>query len=354
MDIGIFLLQQMRERSTTAAAVVGETIEQTVLAEQLGFDVVWFAEHHFANLGICPSPLLIAAHAAARTSRVRLGPGVVVLPFYNPMRLVDEVAYVDVLSGGRLLLGVGSGSHKHEFAGLGIPIAEARARFEEVLDVVDQARETGRVAYDGKHVQVAPTDLPLRSIQQPVPLYLAGLAKDPVMVARVAAKDYTPFVSAMWMPSAAVAAIRAPYDAARAAIGRPLGRFAIQRLMFVTDDKAEAREAAERAIHTHRIVASLKAGTGIFSDGHVAEVAHAGDPTVDDVLGKAMIGPADHCLALLREDLAQVRPDHLSLFMNFGGMDHRKVVRSMERFAREVMPQLRGSAPLSDRGVAAT
>ncbi|MGE0723076.1 MAG: LLM class flavin-dependent oxidoreductase [Alphaproteobacteria bacterium] len=353
MEIGVFLLQQMRERSTGPAGVVAETIEQTVLAEQLGFDVVWFAEHHFANLGMCPSPLLAAAHAAARTRRVKLGTGVVVLPFYNPMRLVDEIAYVDVLSGGRLVLGVGSGSHRHEFDGLGVPIAEARRRFEEVLDVVDQAREAGRVALEGEHVRVAPTDLPLTPIQRPIPLYLAGLARDAAMVERVAARDYTPFVSAMWMPSAAVAAVRAPYDAARARIGRPPGRFAIQRLVFVTDDPAEAREAAERAIYTHRIVASLKAGTGAFDRGYVGETPHAGDPTPEDVLDKAMIGPAERCIAMLREDIRVVRPSHLSLFMGFGGMDHRRVVRSMERFMREVAPHLRAEAS-SDRSAAAT
>ena len=342
MKIGLFILQQMRDPSVAPARVVGDAIAQAVLAEELGFDTVWFAEHHFANLGMCPSPLLVAANAAARTSRIRLGTGVVVLPFYNPMRLVDEIAYVDLLSGGRLDLGIGSGSHQHEFAGLGIPIAEARERFGEALDIVDMALETGRVSYQGRHVQVDDAWLPLRPAQQPVPIYLAGLAKDPAMVARVVARNYTPFVSAMWMPAAAVAAVRAPFDAARRAAGRdPAAEpFAIQRLVYVTDDRADAEDAARRAIYTHRLVAALKAGTGRFEDGYVAEVATAHDPTPDEVLAKAMIGPPERIIAMLQQDMAAVGPSHLSLFMNFGGMEHARVGRSMTRFMAEVRPNL--------------
>ncbi|MCC7274321.1 MAG: LLM class flavin-dependent oxidoreductase [Alphaproteobacteria bacterium] len=342
MEIGLFLLQQMRERTVPAAQVVRETIDQAVLAEALGFHTVWFAEHHFANLGMCPSPLLMAAHAAARTTRIRLGTGVVVLPFYNPMRLVDEVAYVDVLSGGRLTLGVGSGSHRHEFAGLGVPIAEARARFEEALDVVDLALAGDRVEYRGRFVDVPPTHLPLRPLQTRLPVYLAGLAKDPAMVERVARRGYTPFLSAMWMPAAAVAAVRAPFDAARRAAGREAGTgaFAIQRLVYVTDDKADASDAAERALFTHRIVAGLKAGTGRFAGGYVEEEAHPGDPTVDEILAKAMIGPPERIVALLQDDMTEVAPSHLSLFMSFGGLDHGRVAHSMQRFADEVLPHL--------------
>ncbi|MGE0718811.1 MAG: LLM class flavin-dependent oxidoreductase [Alphaproteobacteria bacterium] len=343
MEIGLFLLQQMRGREMPASRVVGETIEQAVLAEQLGFHTVWFAEHHFANLGMCPSPLLMAAHAAARTTRIRIGTGVVVLPFYNPMRLVDEIAYVDVLSGGRLTLGVGSGSHRHEFAGLGVPIAEARARFEEALDVLDIGLAGDSIEYHGRYVDVPQSFLPLRPIQKPMPLYLAGLAKDPAMVARVARRGYVPFLSAMWMPAAAVAAVRATYDDARRAIGLDPAAcpFAIQRLVHVAEDPADARDVAERAIFTHRIVAALKAGNGRFDGGYVQEDAHPGDPTPEDVLAKAMIGPPERIAALLQEDIDLVGPTHLSLFMSFGGLEHRRVRRSMERFAREVLPLLR-------------
>ncbi|BBK32261.1 alkanesulfonate monooxygenase SsuD/methylene tetrahydromethanopterin reductase-like flavin-dependent oxidoreductase (luciferase family) [Stella humosa] len=342
MEIGLFILQQMRDPSVPAGRVVGDAIAQTVLAEELGFDTVWFAEHHFANLGMCPSPLLMAAHAAARTSRIRLGTGVVVLPFYNPMRLADEVAYVDQLSGGRLSLGIGSGSHRHEFSGLGVPIAEARARFGEALDVLDMALDHDRVEYQGRFVQVPETFLPLRPVQQPVPIFLAGLAKDPAMIERVARRRYTPFVSAMWMPAAAVAAIRAPYDAARKAAGRDpaVEPFAIQRLLYVTDDRADAEDAARRAIYTHRVVAALKAGQGRFADGYVEEVATDHDPSVEDVLSKALIGPPERLVEMLRQDVAEIGPSHLSLFMNFGGMEHARVARSMERFAREVRPHL--------------
>lgn len=347
MEIGLFLLQQMRDRSVPASRVIGDAMAQAVLAEELGFDTVWFAEHHFANLGMCPSPLLAAGHAAARTKRIRLGTGVVVLPFYNPMRLVDEIAYVDHLSGGRLTVGIGSGSHRHEFAGLGIPITEARARFGEVLDVLDLALEDGEVEYHGRFVSVPQTQLPLRPLQGRVPIYLAGMAKEPEMVERAVRRHYTPFVSAMWMPASAVARIRAPFDAARRAAGRDWTRepFAIQRLVYVTDDAADAADAAARAIYTHRLVAHLKAGTGRFDGGYVADDATDHDPTPEEVLDKAMIGPADRIIQMLQQDMAEVGPSHLSLFMNFGGMEHARVARSMERFMADVRPYVESARP---------
>src|SRR3954462_15517696 len=102
MDFGIFNIMQQRDPAKSAKQVFDEAIEQTIVAEQLGFGHAWDAEHHFSNYSLCPSPLMMCAHMAGRTGRIRLGTAVVVAPLYMPARLLTEIGMVDTLSNGRL------------------------------------------------------------------------------------------------------------------------------------------------------------------------------------------------------------------------------------------------------------
>ena len=116
-----------------------QTIEQVVFAEQLGFDAVWISEHHFLEDGYCPSLLAVAAHIAARTSRMRIGTSVLLLPFHDPLRVAEDAATVDILSGGRLDLGIGLGYRAEEFEVFGVPRRQRPSRFEESLAILRQA-----------------------------------------------------------------------------------------------------------------------------------------------------------------------------------------------------------------------
>ena len=109
MDFGVFNLLQHRDRSKSPHQVIEEALSHTRLAEELGFGRVWFAEHHFSNYSLCPSPLIFCAQAAAMTKRIRVGSAVRILPLHEPARVIAEIALVDTLSGGRLDVGVGSG-----------------------------------------------------------------------------------------------------------------------------------------------------------------------------------------------------------------------------------------------------
>jgi len=119
MHLGYFGLMGYRERGKSPHAVFQEHIEQVIHADQLGFEIAWFAEHHFSNYCICPSPLLMAARCAGVTRRILLAPGVVVAPLYDPARLLAEIGMVDCLADGRLVLGLGSGYQPYEFERFG-------------------------------------------------------------------------------------------------------------------------------------------------------------------------------------------------------------------------------------------
>src|SRR5438128_5616640 len=126
MEYGIFNLMGSREADKPTAQVFGEVAEQTRLADELGYTIAWFAEHHFSNYCLCASPLMMVAHCASITKRIRLGTAVVVLPLYNPARLAAEIATADALSNGRLMLGICAGYQPYDFERLGTDIAQNR------------------------------------------------------------------------------------------------------------------------------------------------------------------------------------------------------------------------------------
>ena len=109
MDFGHFSLMGYREKDYSTERIFSEHLEQVKHADRLGFEIAWFAEHHFSNYCVCPSPLMMAAACASATTNIRLGTAVIVTPLYHPARVLAEIGMVDSLSGGRLVLGVGSG-----------------------------------------------------------------------------------------------------------------------------------------------------------------------------------------------------------------------------------------------------
>jgi alkanesulfonate monooxygenase SsuD/methylene tetrahydromethanopterin reductase-like flavin-dependent oxidoreductase (luciferase family) len=346
MTFGLFSLATWRDGSGPVENNIGGIIEQVEKADELGFDIAWFAEHHFSNLCICPSPLLIAAHCAARTKRIRMGTAVLVLPFYNPMRLIDEIAYVDILSDGRLVLGVGTGNQEYEAQRLGLSLADARTRFLETLDIIELSFGGGPVSYSGKIFNVPPTPLPLRSSgRPPLPIYLAGLHRDAGIMKRCAEKGYVPFVAAPLMPTAAVAAMRDVYAAAYGAAGKDPARmpFALQRSIYVTENRSDALDAAERLRYVQRLIHGAHHPNAPFDGPYIRELPAPNEDPVEAIVDKAVIGDPAHCIARLVKDIEVLRPTHLSCVLDFGGLPQGKVLKSMERFAAEVMPHIKAA-----------
>src|SRR5712692_1204416 len=174
MEFGIFNLMGAREADKSAALVFGEVAEQTRLADQLGYATAWFAEHHFSNYCVCASPLMMLAHCAAMTQKIRLGTAVLVLPLYNPARLAAEIATADALSQGRLSLGIGSGYQPYEFDRFGVDLKQNLEMTEEFCDILERALTQDFVSYDGKHYKLPETHIPARTVQRPVPVWVAG------------------------------------------------------------------------------------------------------------------------------------------------------------------------------------
>src|SRR3954447_24890038 len=143
MDFGIFNLMGSREPDKPAAQVFSEVAEQTRRADELGYGIAWFAEHHFSNYCLCASPLMMVSHCAGITRNIRLGTAVVVVPLYNPARLVAEIATADAMSNGRLMLGIGAGYQPYEFERFGVDLKQNLEMTNEFAEILALALNPG-------------------------------------------------------------------------------------------------------------------------------------------------------------------------------------------------------------------
>ena len=149
--------------------------------DRTGYDCVWLAEHHFNTYSVCPSINVMATHVAAHTERLRIGMAVSLAAFYNPLRLAEEVAMVDVLSGGRVNWGAGRGFDRTEFEAFEVPVAESSDRFRESVEIVLAAWRDERVSYEGKFWRYDGVEVLPKPLQTPhPPVWLAATSPDSI------------------------------------------------------------------------------------------------------------------------------------------------------------------------------
>lgn len=341
VKLGLFNLMGLYDRNTSPASVLRTTVDMVRMAEELGFDIAWFAEHHFTNHSICPSALLMVAHCAAETSRIRLGPGVLALPFYQPLRVVQELAFVDLMTRGRLVLGLGSGYQPYEFERYQIAPEQRYERMLEAWSIIEQGLTSGAVAFQGRHYQVPPTELSMRPFGLAMPQVFVA-SSHPQVLARMVQGGHTPFMSFGHRGLAAASQFRDLIaerwtDAGGNAAAMPL---AIQRYIYVTDSAEEASHAASCVRNLARAALPLSRVQPV-KDGPFLRLMPLNDePPLDNFLENAVIGSADYCAERLQHELTTLQPSHLSCFMGFAGIGRRETLASMERFGSDVMPQL--------------
>ncbi len=327
MRFGVFSVvdHYPAELPRSVSRLYGELLEQAEAADALGFDSFWVAEHHFHEYGAIPRPPVWLAAAAERTRRIRLGSAVVVLPFDNPLRTAEDYAMVDVLSGGRLNLGVGSGYLGHEYAGFGLDPAEKRERFDEALEVLLRAWTGERFSYAGKHHRVDEVRLNVLPVQTPrPPLWVATLRADsaPRIGARGLPAMLIPYASAETL--AEMQAGLAAYTAAFVAAGGrpedatvPFG-FHCHCAEDTARARAEARGPMERYVRTRLYAVQRSFETLVEQD-----VVAFGDP--------------DEIVRVARRYEAAGFTDFLAI-ASFGGLPHAQALRSLELMARHVLP----------------
>jgi len=342
MHFGLFSLMTQRDRAVSPRQLYQEMVEQVKMAEQIGFDIAWFAEHHFSNYCLCPSPLAMAIALAPQTTKIRLGTAVIVAPLYHPLRMLEEIGMLDVISDGRAVVGVGTGYQQYEFHRFGISLEAGRDTFLETLDVLEQYMSGGPVKYDGKVIKIPETHFVVHPIQQRPEIYVAGLARDPVTRGRVADHGYVPIFTTGWSTIAQMQETRDLVTAAnKHAKGDKLrAPYAMQRYVFVTDDKQEALKAAEAARYIRRVAMSMRNNVARLDGAFLQEMPAPDEPALEEIANRMIVGDAETCAEKLTAELTALQPVHVSCFMGLPAMEQSRTLRSMEQFGTKVMPAL--------------
>jgi putative FMN-dependent luciferase-like monooxygenase len=328
---------------TTPAERYHLAIEQIVHAESAGFDSAWVAQHHFhANEGGLPSPLPFLAFVAARTSRIRLGTGVITLPMENAVRVAEDAAVIDLLSGGRLEVGLGSGSTPATFEAFGFPSTERNEVFGRHLKILLDAWRGLPLSHEANHLYPAAPQLIDRVWQATFSTaggQRAGLAGDGLMLSRTQPRPRE-------APTTRLSELQNPIiDAYLSALpaGRP-PRILASRTLFVADDRDEALHYAERGL---RRASKLFIASGFPVPGNtLAELIQALD---------VHVGTAQDVLETLLADAVLARATDLVFQVHSIDPPHPLILRSIELIADQVAPALgwHGRAIQNNRHAAA-
>lgn len=328
-----------------------ETIEQLLLADQLGFDIAWLAElHFFRPFSIMPAPLFVAVAAAQRTRRIRFGTGVILVPFHHPLRIAEEAAVADILTGGRLDVGIGRGTIALHFQGFGVPREESRARFEEGVEVILKAWTSDRVEHKGRYFEFPETTLAPKPLQKPhPPLRIA--ANSPETAEFAGLHNYDVMVASPINPMPGFFEHVRRYREALSRAGHLQQSRDVAALFFVSpgDSIEEVRARFEPSMMHYFSTIGEQArvgGRGQYEGSYqyLQQVrersAKIGWDEVEQTMGA--FGPPDECIRRIHQIYDGARIDQLVCWFNPGGLvPHREVMATMEHFAAKVMPAVR-------------
>jgi alkanesulfonate monooxygenase SsuD/methylene tetrahydromethanopterin reductase-like flavin-dependent oxidoreductase (luciferase family) len=331
MDFGFYLPCYWPDTSYHAADMYRDVVQEAQAAEDIGCISLSIPEHHFINYLVHPSPLLTAVRVAAATRRIPIITAVLVLPFYDMRRLAGEIAQADCLTGGRIQLGVGRGAFRYEFDAFGVPVEEARDRFDDSLNLLIKLLSETEVCWDSKYYSFGPLTITPRPLQLPYPpIWIAALNRPSIMAA--VRRGF----HVMTTP------LRDPMDAVRMQAGAffdalPKGssqRFSMLRMGYVAANEADAREKVAMAYANHQRFMNVFTTQGTVRRGEIVPLEV--EDTLQDIENRLIIGTAEQCVDRLGP-YAELGIHDIQLNMNFG-TSHVDVMKSLERFAAKVMP----------------
>ncbi|MEA3218899.1 MAG: hypothetical protein QOJ19_5055 [Acidimicrobiia bacterium] len=309
--------------------VYAQAMEQISLVDQLGLDLVWFTEHHFLDDGHLPNFVPVAGAVAARTSHVRISTDICLLPFAHPVRLAEDLAVLDNLSGGRMELGIGMGYASHEFAGFGLPRSRRVSLVEEGIQILRLAWSGERFSFKGKRWDFDDLLVTPRPVQPGgPPLWVAGMT--------AASAERAARFDTHLLPQGARDEVLDPWRARVAELGRNPDdyRVGIIRSCFVTDDPdrdwlpirtAERYRASVYArffSETPDKLSSFERGREAIPQGWI-------------------VGDVDHCVSELTSFIREYGITDVVTWGAAPGLPPSAMNASLERFAKEVVPRVR-------------
>jgi len=346
MQFGYFTLSDNHYENNTRSAnqLIADILDEAVYAEEVGLHSAWIGEHHFSTLGVLSCPDLVLAQVAARTAKLRLAPAVTVLPLHHPIRVAEQWATLDLLSGGRVDFATGRGYDRREYGPLGVSFEDNTSVFAEGLEIVRALWASDRpYTHHGRHYRFDNVTITPRPVQRPIPAYVGAFSQPSIeLAARLGCNlIVAPFAAAMTFGG--LAQVVRLYRDACAEHGNKPGRVMCSYFLHLADGPAEEDAARARQVRYYK---------------ECAIAAFPGDP--------ASAPPSYRYFAEIVDRLAKVRPqdltensvllgspaaitdtlkkveaagiDEVILYVNVGLKPHAQVRHEMARFMAEIAP----------------
>jgi natural product biosynthesis luciferase-like monooxygenase protein len=345
MKFGYYILNTyVPELDGESPELYAHWLEQIDAAEDLGFDSFWATEHHFRYFGgMLPNPQMLLVAAAQRTKRMRLGAAVTILPMHHPIRIAEDFAMVDLLSNGRLNFGAGRGMHPLEYAVFGADFKTAQLRLPEALDIVVRAWTDDAFEWNGKDYRYPKLAVYPKPLQKPHPPIYITANRDPESFQMIGQRGYH-LMTLPWVATNELQRTRVElyFEALRGAGHSVESKDVfVMYPVYVGDSDGQARGDILDHWKRWRLFAlealNLDPSKGEAYQNVFRHLDY--DAMVQDSRG--VFGGPDTCVRILKRIIEVVGTTHIGLVFHFGGLSQEKVLKSMERFARFVMPALR-------------
>lgn len=328
------LLDQYENDARNSHTMYQQVLDQIVLADKLGFDAYWIGEHHgqtsAGQVMACPHPAVLLAVAAKLTQRIGLNTAVANLALRHPLQVAEDYALVDLLSQGRLGLGIGRGSFPHEYAAIGQAASESLGRFEESWEIIQRLWRGESVTFQGRYYQLEKAKLNITPVQQPFPRHWYSAIKADSFVTRGRAAQ--PVISLPHISAKSFADVGKLVENHRShylAAGGNSKDYELPLILytFVAPTRAEALQTA---------VAALRRYMEQQHSGSHEHIMHAIHHLMEQKL--LCFGTPGDLIGVLEQFQASIDNRHVVFWSDFGGIQPELVLRSMRLIAQEVLP----------------
>lgn len=357
MDVGMMMVfTSYGHENCPDSQVWDEELRLAALAADLGFDCLWSAEHHFNDYSFVPDNIHLMTHLAAKHPDIDIGTAAVILPWHDPLRVAENAAVLDMLSGGRLRLGMGRGLARREFEAFRLSMDESRGRFDEAAPMIVNALKTGFIEGDGPYYKQPRTELrpsPQHSFDGRI--YAVASSEDSVVSAAKLGAHIVMFADRPWEMRAPV--IEKGRELHREYHGTEPPTIMLTEFCVCSTDLEQCEEEArqyqgkfvESNFYHYEFLgehfATVKGYDSYQQKAAIAKEAGMGG-AVDGFMKAASWGTPDKILRGLEDRRKAIGDFELNVAFRFGGTPYEISERGLKLFAKEVLPVLKSWGPV--------
>ncbi len=334
MDFNHFLTSYMPDPRIGSKQHFQNMIDQAVLAEKLGYATISIPEHHLVNVLMMPSPLQMAVKIATLTKKINISTSVTVLPLHDMRTFAGEVATADILTEGRLILGVGRGAFAWEMKRLGMPIEKSKEKFIESLKVLQMLLKDKEVSYQGKYYQFEPITIMPRPISDPVPIMIAAMDLNSIKDA--ASRGFHVQSTVLSGTKELLLERVNAFKEGCLEIGEKgkLLKLSMQRMLYAAKDEKDAKEKNKLAYEYYKRFDNVFTGPGKVKEGEIEPLPRK--QSLQELTQNLLICPPSEMIDKL-SIYAEAGVDEIIISAGFG-QSQNEMIDSMHRISEEVIP----------------